>query len=113
MTVQRHTAWRDLPVRWRKGIVAAGIVQGILALTAWRELFRRPATRVNGPKPLWALAIAVNFVGPIAYFRWGRRHDLDTDAGQSDAGSRRGAVTTTPTVPDLVPGVPPNRGALS
>jgi len=28
---------------------------------------------VNGPKPLWAAAIAVNFVGPLAYLRWGRR----------------------------------------
>jgi hypothetical protein len=28
---------------------------------------------VHGPKVLWALVIAVNVVGPLAYFRFGRR----------------------------------------
>jgi hypothetical protein len=28
---------------------------------------------VNGGKLRWALLIAINFVGPVAYFRWGRR----------------------------------------
>jgi hypothetical protein len=27
----------------------------------------------NGPKALWASVIAVNTVGPLAYFRFGRR----------------------------------------
>jgi len=67
------------------GIVMAGTVQGgILALSAWRDLLRRPGTRVNGPKPLWAAVIAVNFVGPIAYFRWGRRHDVTTELSVAD-----------------------------
>jgi hypothetical protein len=48
-------------------------VQLSLAATAWTDLIRRPARRVNGPKTVWALVIAVNFVGPLAYFRWGRR----------------------------------------
>jgi hypothetical protein len=48
-------------------------VQISLAATAWVDLARRPAELVRGPKPAWALAIAVNFVGPIAYFTVGRR----------------------------------------
>ncbi|HEY3606845.1 MAG TPA: PLD nuclease N-terminal domain-containing protein [Pseudonocardiaceae bacterium] len=79
MTTKQRTKWHDLPARRRRGIIMAGTIQSILALTAWRDLIRRPADRVNGPKPLWALAIAVNFVGPIAYFRWGR-HDANTVA---------------------------------
>jgi hypothetical protein len=62
----------------------AGIVQGVLALSAWRDLVRRPGTGVNGPKPLWAAVIAVNFVGPIAYFRWGRRDDVATGLPVAD-----------------------------
>ncbi len=48
-------------------------VQLSLAATAWADLATRPAARVNGSKTRWALVIAVNFVGPLAYFRWGRR----------------------------------------
>jgi len=78
MARQQRVAWGDLPAGRRRGIVVAGVIQVVLALSAWRDLVRRPSARVNGPKPLWALAIAVNFVGPIAYFRWGRRHDATT-----------------------------------
>ena len=47
-------------------------VQVGLAAVAWTDLARRPQERVNGRKPLWAAVIAVNFIGPIAYLRWGR-----------------------------------------
>ena len=48
-------------------------VQLSLAATAWVNLAKRPATEVNGPKAMWAALIAVNFVGPLAYFAFGRR----------------------------------------
>jgi hypothetical protein len=44
-----------------------------LAIVAWVDLAKRPAEKVNGPKVAWAFAIAVNYVGPIAYFIKGRR----------------------------------------
>ena len=84
MTNERKVAWRDMPASRRRRIVVAGAVQVSLALAAWRDLARRPAVQVNGSKRLWALAIAVNFVGPIAYFRWGRRHDLVTELETAD-----------------------------
>ncbi len=65
--------WRDLSGRRRALLIAAGAVQAGLAGAAWTDLARRPASQVRGPKWRWALAIAVNFVGPIAYFRLGRR----------------------------------------
>ncbi|HET9557428.1 MAG TPA: PLD nuclease N-terminal domain-containing protein, partial [Actinomycetota bacterium] len=34
---------------------------------------RRPSTQVRGSKTLWVAAAFVNFVGPIAYFTFGRR----------------------------------------
>lgn len=63
----------DLSPGGRRFIVLAGIVQVTLAGAAWLDLLRRPAAEVRGPKPAWAAVIAVNFVGPLAYFRWGRR----------------------------------------
>ncbi|MFC4857259.1 PLDc N-terminal domain-containing protein [Actinophytocola glycyrrhizae] len=46
-----------------------------LAAIAWNDLAHRPQEDVKGRKRLWALAIAVNFVGPIAYLRYGRREN--------------------------------------
>jgi hypothetical protein len=53
--------------------VALGVIQVSLAATAWTDLARRPAGKVNGPKAVWAVVIALNTVGPLAYFRWGLR----------------------------------------
>jgi hypothetical protein len=65
--------WSDLDRRQRRWVAAAAAVQLSLAAAAWRDLARRPAAQVNGPKGLWAAVISVNFVGPVAYFLRGRR----------------------------------------
>jgi hypothetical protein len=59
--------WSDLSPQQRTGMIIAGAVQLALAAAAWTDLARRPAEQVNGPKGVWAVVIAVNFVGPIAY----------------------------------------------
>jgi hypothetical protein len=68
----RHR-WQDLTSRQRALVVVLGSVQLSLAATAWADLATRPAEQVNGSKLRWALLIAVNWVGPLAWFRWGRR----------------------------------------
>jgi hypothetical protein len=65
--------WSDLSPGRRSGIVAAGIVQIGLLVAALADLRRRPASDINGDKRLWAALSFVNFVGPIAYFVFGRR----------------------------------------
>ncbi|GAA3044165.1 PLDc N-terminal domain-containing protein [Actinokineospora globicatena] len=64
--------WSDLSRGRRTAVVAAGAVQLALAAWAWTDLARLPPDRVRGRKSCWAAAIAVNFAGPIAYWRWGR-----------------------------------------
>lgn len=64
--------WSDLSDREKTAILVMASVQISLAATAWIDLARRPAELVRGPKPAWALGIAVNFVGPISYFAFGR-----------------------------------------
>lgn len=66
-------SWSDLTPKQQTAVLVVGSVQLSLAATAWSDLARRPAEAVNGSKIGWALIIAINFFGPIAYFRWGRR----------------------------------------
>lgn len=67
---RRH--WRDLSASQRGLFAAVSVAQVGLAAAAWTDLASRPQEAVNGRKPLWALAIGVNFVGPIAYLCYGR-----------------------------------------
>ena len=67
--------WSDLSTGQQVRGVVAGVIQFALAATAWTDLARRPAEDVNGRKWVWAIVIAVNFVGPISYFLFGRRVD--------------------------------------
>ena len=65
--------WSDLSDAEKTAILVMASVQISLAATAWVDLARRPAEQVRGPKAAWAVGIAVNFVGPLAYFTLGRR----------------------------------------
>ncbi|SFE87171.1 PLDc N-terminal domain-containing protein [Blastococcus tunisiensis] len=65
--------WSDLTGRQQTAVLTLASVQLSLAATAWADLATRPAAQVNGSKTRWALLIAINFFGPLAYFRWGRR----------------------------------------
>jgi Phospholipase_D-nuclease N-terminal len=70
----RRKRWSEFNTRQRSSIVAAGLLQLLLAAAALLDLRRRPAEQIRGSKQLWAAATFVNFVGPLAYFLFGRRH---------------------------------------
>ncbi len=65
--------WKDLSAGQRWGVVLSAAVQLGLLATALLDIYRRPAEKIRGSKPVWALVSLVNFVGPIAYFLFGRR----------------------------------------
>jgi hypothetical protein len=67
------TRWKDLSRPRRGAVLTLGTVQALMAATAWADLARRPAAEVNGPKTFWTAIIAVNWIGPVAYFTKGRR----------------------------------------
>jgi hypothetical protein len=71
-SIPRKT-WSELSGGQRTAVLVLGSLQLSLAATAWTDLARRPAGQVNGRKALWALIIAINWIGPLSYFRWGRR----------------------------------------
>ena len=66
-------SWADLSPAQKKLVVVTGVVE--FAATAWcaRDLHRRPASQVRGPKVLWAPALSAQPFGPIAYVVWGRK----------------------------------------
>jgi Phospholipase_D-nuclease N-terminal len=70
---QRARRWSELTHTQRAAVLVAASVQLSLAASAWADLAKRPAEQVNGRKAVWGLLIAVNFFGPLSYFRWGRR----------------------------------------
>lgn len=69
----RQKRWSELSGRQRAAICTAATVQIGLLVGALLDLRRRPPDQVNGPKPLWAAISFVNFVGPLAYFAFGRK----------------------------------------
>ncbi|HCN22723.1 MAG TPA: hypothetical protein DIT15_10860, partial [Arthrobacter bacterium] len=44
-----------------------------LMLAAQRDISKRPADQINGPKAAWRVAALINFVGPMGYFILGRK----------------------------------------
>ena len=70
---KRKKQWKDMSTGQRAGAMVLGAVQVTLAISAWVDLARRPAEQVRGGKGKWALIIAINYIGPIAYFVRGRR----------------------------------------
>lgn len=65
-------SWSDLSSTRRRVIIAAGVVEVVLTSVAAVDLIRRPAEQVRGPKLLWAPALLIQPVGPIAYLSLGR-----------------------------------------
>lgn len=70
---RQRRRWQDLSESQRRMVVVGAVVQIGLEMVALRDLRRRPADQVRGPKWVWVPAMSVNFVGPIAYFLVGRR----------------------------------------
>lgn len=65
--------WSDLSRGQKIATVAGSVVQlSLLAASLW-DIYHRPADRIKGSKAAWTAASFVNFVGPIAYFVFGRK----------------------------------------
>jgi hypothetical protein len=71
--MSKRKRWSELSPGQRGAIAGAGVVQLGLTLAALIDIRRRPARRIRGGKGVWTAASFVNFVGPIAYFAFGRR----------------------------------------
>jgi len=65
--------WSELPPTARAVIIAGGVAEVILTSIALRDLVRRPAALVRGPKLLWGPLLFVQPIGSPLYLIAGRR----------------------------------------
>ena len=64
--------WRDLSNLERGIMVTGSAIQLGLQGAALADLLKREEDEVRGRKKWWVAASFVNFVGPLAYFAFGR-----------------------------------------
>lgn len=72
MSKQRKT-WGEFSTPQKALAIAGALIQLALLVAAQRDLWRRPAAQINGPRWAWALICLVNFIGPVSYFMFGRK----------------------------------------
>jgi hypothetical protein len=66
-------SWSDLTSSHKRAVYVMGALEVVVTAVALRDLAKRPAKDVRGPKAAWALMSFVQPVGPLAYFAIGRR----------------------------------------
>jgi phospholipase D-like protein len=64
--------WSDLSPVEQRAVIAGAAAEIVLTAWALRDLKRRPAGSVRGPKALWVASFAVQPFGPLAYAAFGR-----------------------------------------
>jgi hypothetical protein len=67
------TLYRGLGPAARWALWALLAAEMVLIAVTERDIQRRPADRIRGPKPLWRLVATQNVVGPAGYLIVGRR----------------------------------------
>ncbi|WP_285318484.1 PLD nuclease N-terminal domain-containing protein [Pseudarthrobacter sp. lyk4-40-TYG-27] len=70
---RKKKTWKEMSPSGKAGTVLTAIVQVSLLIAAQRDISRRPAELINGPKAAWRAASFVNFIGPMGYFVFGRK----------------------------------------
>ena len=65
--------WSDLTPNQQRAIGVGGVLETVLTVAALRDLAKRPAEQVRGPKAAWVLGFFVQPFGPMAYFALARR----------------------------------------
>jgi hypothetical protein len=70
---QKPRRWSDLTPQQKKVVVVALVLNSIIASFTWRDMRRRPASLVRGPKMLWRVWSMLNTTGSVAYWLVGRR----------------------------------------
>jgi len=70
---KKKMKWSELTPKQRTVMVIGALIQFALLTLAQRDLSKRSQEAVNGPKWAWRMATMINFVGPLAYFGFGRK----------------------------------------
>lgn len=68
-----RSEFEELSTVSRISLIAGVVVEVMAKISAWVDLYRRPAAAVRGPKWAWAAAQFINGFGPAAYWSFGRK----------------------------------------
>lgn len=71
--------WADLSRRTKAMIIVVAIAQYGFMTVALADIRRRPKEQIKGSKKVWAALAFINWVGPLAYFQFGRRKSASGD----------------------------------
>jgi hypothetical protein len=64
--------WSELSTGKRTMTVLAGLLQVTLLIVALWDIQRRSEDEIKGSKKMWRGVVFINWIGPIAYFVFGR-----------------------------------------
>ena len=82
--------WRDLTDQQKRIVVVALVVHAVVAALTLRDLGRRPAEAVRGPKAVWRIWATLNTSGSLAYWLVGRRQPASVHTSTPDGARRPG-----------------------
>ena len=71
--MKRKQPWSELSPSAKTAIVVGAVAELIVTTIALRDLIRRRADEVRGPKVCWGLALFVQPIGSPLYLLVGRR----------------------------------------
>lgn len=71
--IKQQRRWEDLSTPQRILVVVGGLIQLSLMLAAQFDMWRRDPAEIRGSRQIWTFVVLINFVGPLAYFAFGRR----------------------------------------
>ena len=69
----KRKPWCELTIVEKIGFTLLSALQFILLAAALWDIHHRSEDEIQGSKVMWTLISFVNFVGPIAYFLFGRK----------------------------------------
>jgi hypothetical protein len=69
----RNRGWSELSGCQRAGVIVMATLQLALLVAALWDLAHRKPDEVRGDRPMWAGIAFINWIGPMAYFCFGRR----------------------------------------
>jgi len=64
-------------------IAILSVIQFALLGAALWDLRKRSASQIRGSKWMWTPIVFINFIGPIAYFAFGRTGSSDVDVANT------------------------------
>jgi len=73
MALSGKKRWQDLTARQQTATVVMGVVQVGLLVAALYDIHQRSDQELTASKRAWTAIAFINYVGPIAYFLFGRK----------------------------------------